>query len=74
MKLVGLIKMCSNETYSKVCIGKNLSATFHTQNGVKLGGQGSSRTVGPWRGGGRRRNGLKQDDLLPLLFNFALES
>jgi hypothetical protein len=25
MKLVRLIKMCLNETYSKVCIGKHLS-------------------------------------------------
>jgi hypothetical protein len=25
MKLSKLVKMCSNETYSKVCIGKNLS-------------------------------------------------
>jgi hypothetical protein len=27
-KLVGLIKMCLNETYSTVCIGKNLSDKF----------------------------------------------
>jgi hypothetical protein len=48
-KLVRLIKMCLNETYSKVCIGKLLSSKFPIQNG------------------------LKQDALLPLLFNFALE-
>jgi hypothetical protein len=35
MKLVGLIKMCLSETYSKVCIGKILSDVFPTQNGLK---------------------------------------
>jgi hypothetical protein len=38
---VGLIKMCLNETYSRVCIGKNLSDKFTVQNGLKLG-DGSS--------------------------------
>jgi hypothetical protein len=28
MKLVKLIKMCLNETYGKVCIGKHLSDSF----------------------------------------------
>jgi hypothetical protein len=37
MKLVRLIKMCLNETYSKVCIGKYLSDSFPTQNGLKQG-------------------------------------
>jgi hypothetical protein len=37
MKLVRLIKMCLNETYSKVCIGKKLSESFCTQNGLKQG-------------------------------------
>jgi hypothetical protein len=32
MKLVRLIKMPLSETYSKVCIGKHLSDTFHIQN------------------------------------------
>jgi hypothetical protein len=36
MKLVKLIKMCLNETYSKVCIGKHLSDSFPIQNGLKL--------------------------------------
>jgi hypothetical protein len=27
--------MCLNETYSKICIGKNLSDIFPIQNGVK---------------------------------------
>jgi hypothetical protein len=49
MKLVRLIKMCLNETYSKIHIGKHLSDSFPIQNG------------------------LKQDVLSPLLFNFALE-
>jgi hypothetical protein len=30
-----LIKMCLNETYSKVRIGKHLSDNFPTQNGIK---------------------------------------
>jgi hypothetical protein len=49
MKLISLIKMCLNETYSKVHIGKQLSESFPIQNG------------------------LKQDDLSPQLFSFALE-
>jgi hypothetical protein len=36
-KLVRLIKMCLNETYSKVHIGKVLSDTFPIQNGLKRG-------------------------------------
>jgi hypothetical protein len=32
MKLIKLIKMCLNETYNYLCIGKNLSATFHVRN------------------------------------------
>jgi hypothetical protein len=48
-KLVRLIKMCLNETYSRVSICKFLSDKFPIQNR------------------------LKQDALLPLLFNFALE-
>jgi hypothetical protein len=35
MKLVRLIKMCLNEMYSKVCIGKHLSDKFPIQNGLK---------------------------------------
>jgi hypothetical protein len=31
------IKMCLNETYSKVCIGKHLSESFPIQNGLKQG-------------------------------------
>jgi hypothetical protein len=34
-KLVGLIKMCLNETYSTVRIGKYRSDKFHSQNGLK---------------------------------------
>jgi hypothetical protein len=34
---VGLIKMCLNETYSAVCVDKNLSDKFPIQNGVKQG-------------------------------------
>jgi hypothetical protein len=36
-KLVRLIKMCLNETYSKVRIGKLLSGKFPIQNGLKQG-------------------------------------
>jgi hypothetical protein len=38
MKLVRLIKMCLNEKYSKVRIGKHLSESFPIQNGLKQGG------------------------------------
>jgi hypothetical protein len=37
MKLVRLIKMCLNETYSKVRIRKRLSDSFLIQNGLKQG-------------------------------------
>jgi hypothetical protein len=37
MKLVRLIKMCLNETYSKVHMGKHLSDTFPIENGPKQG-------------------------------------
>jgi hypothetical protein len=37
MELVRLIKMCLNETYSKVRIGKRLPDTFSIQNGLKQG-------------------------------------
>jgi sorting nexin-29 len=36
-KVVGLIEMCLNETYSRVRIGKNLSDKFAIQNGLKQG-------------------------------------
>jgi hypothetical protein len=35
MKLVRLIKVCLNETYSRVRIGKYLSDSFPIQNGLK---------------------------------------
>jgi hypothetical protein len=37
-KLVRLIKMCLNETCSKVRVGKLLSPTFPIQNDLKQGG------------------------------------
>jgi hypothetical protein len=37
MKLVRLIMMCLNETYSKLRIGKHLSESFPVQNGLKQG-------------------------------------
>jgi hypothetical protein len=37
MKLVRLIKMCLNETYSKVRIGKHLPDSFLIENGLKQG-------------------------------------
>jgi hypothetical protein len=36
-KVVRMIKTCSNETYSKVCIRKLLSDNFPNQNGLKKG-------------------------------------
>jgi hypothetical protein len=35
MKLVRLIRMCLNETYSRVRVGKNLSDMFPIKNGLK---------------------------------------
>jgi hypothetical protein len=37
MKLVRLIKMCLNETYSDIHRGKNLSYSFPIRNGLKQG-------------------------------------
>jgi hypothetical protein len=37
MKLVKVIKMCLNETYSEVRIGRYLSHNFPIQNGLKQG-------------------------------------
>jgi len=37
MKLVRLIKMCLNETYSRVRVGKNLSDILPIRNGLKKG-------------------------------------
>jgi hypothetical protein len=37
MKLVRLIKMCLNQTYSKIRIGKHLSDSFPVQNDLKQG-------------------------------------
>jgi hypothetical protein len=37
IKLVRLTKMCLNETYSKVRIGKHLSESFRIQNGLRQG-------------------------------------
>jgi hypothetical protein len=35
IRLVKLIKMCLNETYNKVRVGKHLSDKFPAQNGLK---------------------------------------
>jgi hypothetical protein len=37
IKLVRLIKICLNETYSKVRVVKHLSESFPIQNGLKQG-------------------------------------
>jgi hypothetical protein len=37
MKQVRLIKMCLNETYSKVCVSKHLSHNFPIHKGIKQG-------------------------------------
>ena len=38
MKLVRLVKMCLNETYSKVWVGRHLSDMFPIKNSLKQGG------------------------------------
>jgi hypothetical protein len=43
MKLVRLIKMCLNKTYSKVHIGKYLSDNFSIQRSLKQGD-----ALSPW--------------------------
>ena len=35
MKLVTLVKMCLNDTYSGVWVGKNLTDVFPFRNGLK---------------------------------------
>ena len=37
IKLVRRLKMCLNETYSRVLVGKQLSDMFHIRNGLKHG-------------------------------------
>ena len=37
IKLVRLIILCLNETYSRVRVGKNLCDMFHVRNGLKQG-------------------------------------
>jgi len=37
MKLARLIKVCLNETYSRVQVGKHLSDMFPVRNGLKQG-------------------------------------
>jgi hypothetical protein len=51
---VGLIKMCLNKTYSRVCIGKNLYDKFTIENGLK---QGDALSPLPWNmpSGGSKR-------------------
>jgi hypothetical protein len=45
LKLVGLIKMCLNERYSKVRIGKHSSDNFPIQNGLKQGDRDQWRAL-----------------------------
>jgi len=35
--MVKLIKMCLNETYSRIRVGKNMSDMFSIKNGLKQG-------------------------------------
>jgi len=37
LKLIRLIKMCLNETYSRVWVGRNLSCMFPIKNTLKQG-------------------------------------
>jgi hypothetical protein len=53
-KLVGLIKMCLNETYSTVHIGKYQSDKFPVQNGLKEGDALSSLLWNTPLGGSKR--------------------
>jgi hypothetical protein len=54
-KLVGLIKMCLNETYSRVRIGKNLSDRFTIENGLKQGDACFSTLLWNMPSGGSKR-------------------
>jgi hypothetical protein len=61
-KLVGLIQMCLNETYSTVLIGKYKSDKFPIQNGLKQGDALSPRLLNllwntPLGGSKRTRKG-----------------
>jgi hypothetical protein len=51
VKIIRLIKMCLNETYCRVQLGKYLFGTLAIINAL-----------------------MKEDALIPLRFNFALES
>ena len=35
MKLVRILKLCVNETYGRIRVGKNLSENFPIRNGLK---------------------------------------
>jgi hypothetical protein len=37
MKLIGLTKMCLNETHSRIQVGKYLSGVFPIKNGLQQG-------------------------------------
>jgi hypothetical protein len=69
MKIVRLIKMCLNETYSKVPIGKHLSDNFPIQNGLKQGDALSALLLNfaleqRWPTGGPRAGSGPRLDLL----------
>jgi hypothetical protein len=53
-KLVGLIKMCLNETYSRVSVGKNLYDRFTIQNGLKQGDALSPLLLNMLSGGSKK--------------------
>jgi sorting nexin-29 len=53
-KLVGLIQMYLKETYSTLCIGKNLSDKFPIQNGLKQGDALSPLLLNTPLGGSKR--------------------
>jgi hypothetical protein len=77
MKMVGLIKMCLTEAYSRVRVGKNLSEVFSVRNGLKHSDAPSSLFFNfaleyPIRRVQVNQNGLKLNGTHELLF-YAVE-
>jgi hypothetical protein len=67
IKLVWLLKMCSNGTYSKIHIGKNLSGAFRIQTGLIQGNAFQLWCRICYQGGIRKRwrDGIKWNAPVP---------